>query len=246
MENKNYLLLLLLFVFLINIASAEVQTLGTFRQGSDINLVQNCVNSTYSNITRITAGTNSIFLINQQTPMTKNSDNYNFTFSNTTAIGQYLVYGQCDENGIITNWVYDLFVNYSGTLPTITEGIIYFISVILLIFIFVLCLLATIKIQWTNNTNEEGSVLNINNLKYLKIFMFFMTYITLIGIVYLVWNITLGFLSFNVASNIFQGLFWTLIVFMFPMIVVGLLISVIAFVQDKKLAKAIKRGVPFR
>ena len=91
-----YLLVLTLVVFSLSGVSA-LQTLGTFQINNDVNLIQGCDNSTYSNITRVTYP-NSSFAIDAETPMnvTSGGDNYNYTFSDTSVIGQYIVYGHCD------------------------------------------------------------------------------------------------------------------------------------------------------
>ena len=46
-------ILLLLMIFSLTVVSAQVQTLGTFKQGENVTLIQNCQTSTTSNITRI-------------------------------------------------------------------------------------------------------------------------------------------------------------------------------------------------
>lgn len=101
-----------LFIFSLSLVSAEsqIQTLGKdFPRYESINLIQNCINSTYSNISRVTYP-NSTFAINQQTSMVKVGSDYSYQFNKTDALGEYLIYGQCDENGVTTNWAYNLFV----------------------------------------------------------------------------------------------------------------------------------------
>lgn len=110
---KKLLVLLIFGILLLNIASAEVQTLGVFKQRETINLIQTCDNSTYSNVTRVTYP-NGNFVINEHTKMTKVGSNYNYSLLTTEQLGQYIVYGECDENGVITTWVYDFDITPSG------------------------------------------------------------------------------------------------------------------------------------
>jgi len=97
----------------VNAEETQLQSLGTVEQGKIITLVQNCLTSTYSNISRISYP-NRTFAINSQTLMIKNGDDYSYNFSNTITPGNYIVYGVCDESGTKTNWVYDFYVNPTG------------------------------------------------------------------------------------------------------------------------------------
>lgn len=129
MGAKKFSFLLLLLFSLTFITSAT--TLGTFKEGTSINLLQTCDVSTYANITRIVAPDSS-FLINSQLPMDKNGDNYNFTFSNTYQSGTYVVYGVCDENGSYTTWVYDFIITPSGNSGN--SNTVFFVFLVVLIY----------------------------------------------------------------------------------------------------------------
>lgn len=118
MKNKTVLhiskVLLILSLFIIlPLVSAQQTSLGTFAQGSTIGLIQTCTNSTYANVTRVMAP-NSTLLLNAQNVMTKNGFDYNYSFSSTQSLGQYLVYGNCDPDGVLTNWAYSFKVTNTG------------------------------------------------------------------------------------------------------------------------------------
>lgn len=114
---------IIIALMILPMVTAEVQTLGTYKKGSLVNLIQSCDNSTYSNITRLIYP-NSSFAINSQTTMTKSGDNYNYTFSNNNDLGEYLVYGICDENGIQTSWSYNYFITTTGKKVSLSNIII--------------------------------------------------------------------------------------------------------------------------
>lgn len=104
---------LLIFLFLlIPITSAEVQTLGNFRQNSCINLLQICGNCTYNNITTVRYPNSSVALSSVQ--MTKIGAEYNYTFCSTPSFGEYIVSGFGDIDGSPTAWSYNLFVTPNG------------------------------------------------------------------------------------------------------------------------------------
>jgi len=126
----------LLFLGILSISFVLAsQSLGTFPKDSTINLVQSCVNSTYSNITRVTypgTSTNSSFAIEGETIMTGLiSDTFNYSFSLTSEIGNYIVYGHCDEDGIKTAWVYDFEITSTGEQVSLSNSIIVIVFLIL-------------------------------------------------------------------------------------------------------------------
>lgn len=108
------LLILMLGICLISFASAEIQTLGTFKIGTDVNLIQICANCTYNNITSVLSPTSQEVIGNFE--MTRDGSVYNFTLSsgNLTVIGEYIVSGIGDLDGTDTIWTYNFFMTPSG------------------------------------------------------------------------------------------------------------------------------------
>ena len=189
-KNKSILILglmigivgLFLIINLMGLASASTQSLGTFKKGTNVSLMQNCVNSTYANITMVLYP-NSSSVLNGQIDMTLVTDNdYRYGFGLTEEIGKYVVYGSCDENGVKTNWVYDFEITSSGYTPTIPQGIIlimlliisgifaffskaiddrhFFLKIIFLISTFI-TILATLNVA-KDFLSDVGSVLSIS------------------------------------------------------------------------------------
>lgn len=111
---KKILLTLILGMFLINFASAEIQTLGTFKQGEDISLIQTCASCTFNNITSVLSPISRELIGNFE--MTRTGSIYNFTLSsgNITAMGEYLVNGIGDLGGTNTVWNYNFFITADG------------------------------------------------------------------------------------------------------------------------------------
>ncbi len=109
---KKILLVLILGIFLISLASAEIQTLGTFKRYESIGLIQTCSNCTYNNISNILYPDSSIAL--SENVMTKSGTSYNYTFSNTSELGEYIINGFGDPDGEKTAWNYNLFVTETG------------------------------------------------------------------------------------------------------------------------------------
>jgi len=152
---KKTIIFFLFAIFFLQFANAQ-ESLGTFKLGSNINLIQNCANSSYSYISSLLYPDSS-FAISSQASMTKNVDNYNYTFNKTNFNGQYLVYGQCDEYGTPTNWGYSFQITKSGYAPAsdFLEVFIYILFIIVTLslfttFIILLAKLATFEITLYN------------------------------------------------------------------------------------------------
>lgn len=120
---KKLMLVFVLMIALIGITSASDLQYLTVKQGDVAILTQNCVNSTYSNISRITYP-NGTFLLNGEYSMTKSGNDYNYSLNDTATTGEYNIYGHCDLNGIDTSWVYKLYDTPNGALVNIQTAIL--------------------------------------------------------------------------------------------------------------------------
>jgi hypothetical protein len=132
----------------------HLQSEDPFMVGQTIPLVQNCLTSSYSNISRVILP-NGTFSINSQTAMIKNGDDYSYNYSVTPISGWYNVYGVCDESGIKTNWVYDFYVNPTGREP----GSIFNNAVIFILFFLGLTLLIVGTLQGNPWFGFIGSIM---------------------------------------------------------------------------------------
>jgi hypothetical protein len=135
---KKQVMILFLLLLIVPMLYSYQESLGIVKQNEPVNLIQTCYNSTEGYITRVVYP-DKTFAINEQTAMTKNGDNYNYSFLNTSQLGQYLVYGICDD----TVWQYDFEVTTQGIsqLFTFSKSIYVLIIMVALGFIgFVLYL----------------------------------------------------------------------------------------------------------
>lgn len=175
----SFLCIILSLAFLPLISAS--QSLGTFKQNSNVILLQACTNSTYSNLTTLTAP-NSEKVISGNYSMTKSGDNYNYTFTSTFQIGTYLVYGNCDENGEYTVWQYDFTITPSGY----SESLGFFI-VILIVIMSIIALGFFIKDGWFVVFGGMALIIlgiySINNgvVGYRDMFMTWATGLVMIG-----------------------------------------------------------------
>lgn len=170
MKNKIFLLLFI-GIFLISLTSAETQTLGTFKQNLPVNLIQTCDNCTYVNLTSVTYP-NSSFALQGQFSMTKNGNVFNYSFPNTSALGDYS-YSSCgDLNGILTCGNVNFIITSTGKSITTGNSIIIFLSVFLFFILGGAMLFGYFK-------NEMG--ISVKWTLFLGAFIFFLTGLNLIS-----------------------------------------------------------------
>lgn len=126
---KNLFIFLLFGLFLISFVSADV-SIGTVKQNQVIQLTQTCSNCTYVNLTSVLYPNNT-YALNGQYAMTKTNENFNYTFTDTSALGEY-IYTTCgDLNGINTCQSVRFEVTPSGTLFTNALSLPIFLPMIL-------------------------------------------------------------------------------------------------------------------
>jgi hypothetical protein len=122
------IILTMFLLVLINLASATTcddscgSCLGVFKQGNIISLKQTCDNCTYVNVSSVTDPESKINKIEGK--MTKNGIDYNYSYTGTHKIGDYIytVYG--DKNGVLISEDICFKITPSGSSGTETLFII--------------------------------------------------------------------------------------------------------------------------
>lgn len=109
---NNLFLLLLVGIFLISLASAEVQTLGYGKQNTCIQLSQTCANCTFVNLTSIEYPDKTKEIIDDV--MTATGTEYNYTFCETNQTGVYIYNTFGDPTGTLTTQPVDFTITYNG------------------------------------------------------------------------------------------------------------------------------------
>lgn len=117
MKNRIYtvafvFILMIGFANAITLASAEVQTLGTFKQNADLNLIQNGAGFDNCTITSVLNPASAQVL--GSTLMVKTGNFYNTSFSETSVLGSYVVSGFCTASAGDTVWAYDFKITETG------------------------------------------------------------------------------------------------------------------------------------
>ena len=132
----------MIFVFLMAVPLISAQeTLGVFKQNQCVELTQTCASCSYINFTKVTYPDSTIALGNVEA--TKIGSVFNYSFCNTTQLGNYKVWGIGDVDGTDTVFAYDFDVTVNGKEPA--EGIVIVVFVILFLVVFFFGLLYFFK-----------------------------------------------------------------------------------------------------
>lgn len=131
---------IILTIFAVMILSIVLPTtsasLGTYKMGSCVD-IKTILNTTAVNISTISYPNSSVIVSNQ--PMDMNDYTFNYTFCNTSAIGNY-IYSYVDAEGNV--YVNDFMITPTGDVPSSSRSITYIILSIILFVI--MCVLITI------------------------------------------------------------------------------------------------------
>lgn len=227
----------------------EQDVTDIFRQDSVINFRFSCVDantnllcdSTYvCNIT-ILYPNSSLLIDNNGT--TRGETKYNISLPDTSTLGFYKYEPFCTngtDSGTGANLYYQ--ITPTGFVLSTSQGIIYFLILVLSLGLFGISLIGAIRIPWSNHV-DDGRVIGVNMLKYGKLSLWFSSYIFLVWMAWLVWNISFGFLNFDVASNFFEVVFKILLALTFPIFTIFFIALIINLLYDKKIRTALERGL---
>ncbi len=253
---KRYILPLLILGMMLMvlpmIPAQEETSRFMARAGVPLDVKEQCFNNgTYCAPTALCNVT--IFYPNQTTlidnqPMTNTTSVHNFTLDGiqVESLGLYQVAAICKDGAVNGADTFFFRITPTGTVLSTAQGIIYLLVLLLATGLFCLSLLGAILIPFQNIRNEDHKVVQFNDLRYIKIFLWWMAYAFLTSIAFLMWNLTLGFLSFNVASNFFEWVWKALAVSFWPIFVVFVLTILINFLMSRRLNEALRRGLPTR
>ena len=127
---------LLPILFLCSILLLTLVSAATFKLGDCIDITTTCANCTYSNITSIEYpnGTGTIL----EHSMTENEIRYSYnTCNHTNLLGEYIIFGHYDLNGIDTVWenTYDITLNGNERPEGIVKVLFFAFFLILLFWI---------------------------------------------------------------------------------------------------------------
>lgn len=260
MNNKLILIILVVgflssILFLVPSVSAQVNEqdiTDIFRQDSVVDFKFSCTDdttnlpcdSTYAcNITVLYP--NSTLLINNN-ETTRGETKYNISLPDTSVLGFYKYEPFC-TNGTSSGTGDNLYyqITPTGFVLSTSQGIVYFLILVLSLGLFGISLWGAIILPWSHVV-DDGRIIGVNMLKYGKLSLWFVSYIFLVWMAWLVFNISFGFLNFDVASNFFEVIFRILLALTFPAFTIFFVALIVNFLNDLKIKAALERGLDVR
>ena len=227
MINNKLMLFMIMILFLFSFISAEQQSLGLFKKGEVVRLIQTCSNCSYVNISSILYP-NSTQAWGENT-MIKVGTEYTLNFYNTTTNGQYIVNGHADVDGIDTIWGYTFEVTPNG--GTTSSGKAVFYSILLGVIMLFLILTIYLFISFDNLLN--------------RVAMIGIGYLLLIAITFIGWNMASDFLtSAPFIISMLRILFFVFIAGAFPLLVGGFAWYVLMMFRIKEIQSLMDKGMP--
>ena len=160
------ILIVFLVALMFGFISGAVETLGTFKQNSDIELLQSGANLTSCNITSVKYPNSSSAI--KDVEMTKRGNEYNYTLNNsyTTTLGSYIVNGFCTNGTTDIVWAYDFDVTPSG--ESGAENIVFYIIILVILYGLTLLFFFRRQIELAPFTALSGMSLGLLGLYMIR------------------------------------------------------------------------------
>lgn len=211
-----------------NVSAQSQQNLGTFKQGTTIQLRQTCANCSFVNITSIYIEETDISFINTEVAMQKNGLTfYNYSFPNTSRNGDYVYTGYGDPNGIIEVWGVRFSITPNGEEPTTAKAFFYIGLLALLVFFLVL-------IFWAHLQDQSHLA---------RFWWFSFMWIPIWAILFIGWSMSRDFLT---SGGAITSIFWwafLVIGVVYPFFILGLVLYTFYYIyQQKEVQRLITRG----
>lgn len=242
---KRLSLLLFLFAF-IPLAIAE-NTVYTINQDVLIShpiRVNGALTSTA--LANITIRNNSAIMINFKA-MTYDSATGEYKFllkgGNVSSLGTYDYCITSTDSGLNDTSCYQFDITTMGDKLSVSQGMIYIVLMFFSLIVFFITLYGALAIPWKNPRDEDGQILNVSDLKYAKMFCMVFSYVLFTWLMWIGWNLSYGYLSFNVMANFFKVAYRILLAFMYPAIVLSFIIMIMRIYNDSKISELIDRGI---
>jgi hypothetical protein len=175
------------------------------------------------------------------------TDEINYGFSvdsqNFTQLGEmsYIIY--CNKTGAGGIRTVPVLITKSGFILETSEAIIYVLFMGLLLFMFVVCFLGGLIIPWNHSRDAEGKIVSINDLRYAKIMLLSFTYIIALFLARFMMFLSENWLVLANFWVIFRWIYVILWAFMWPVIVLVVIIAIVNYLNSIKIKEQIFRNL---
>jgi hypothetical protein len=235
-EIRFFLLFLLLFIF--SLASANLESIGTFQQDKTIRISQVCSDATYINISSISYP-NSTTAVSNIEMTSAGSGEFYYDFLNTNVLGRYDVRGISDgcEGTFATYFV----VTYTGEELSMPQAVMYIVVLFFLVGLLIYLIFIYPKLP-QNEVTDDGYVMSVNQLTYLRPVVIGCMWLLLMAITFIVSNIAVAYIQAGFLGNFLFGI-WSIMMWsnllLLPLWIIWIITT--AF-RQAKLKKFFDRG----
>lgn len=242
-NNKNSMKRLNIFLILLTLLTIPLisANLGTFKQGDCVDV------KTILNTTSVTLSTlnypNGTIAVSEQDMTNVAGKTWNYTFCNTSIVGNYN-YDYYDGEGNI--YVNEFEITNTGESFNLQTSSIYIVALVFIVLLIVSLIFIINILPSSDAVDIEGNILQISWLKYLRPILWICVYGLGLGILFIISNMALAYIPNAMVGNFLFALykiaFWMMIV-MLPIYSIWILVR--AF-QDREMKKLIERGVQIK
>lgn len=170
-----------------------------------------------------------------------------------TVSGNNFVKGMIIQTSILCNTsimadqtIGETQITYSGGNKELSETIFYVFSITIMMALFILTIMAYLRLPKNNPRDDYGQLLSISHLKYLRIPMIGMAWFIFLAINFIISGIARDYFTESSITNIFFALFTIQMRMTIPFIILIFLYLLIEIFKDKELNNLMKRGLPTR
>lgn len=201
--NKLYITVLfaIIMIGVVSAMQCDGTFLGTFKNGTEINLRQTCDTCTYVTLNTLTYPNSTILNIDEN--MTKYGIDYSFPYT-ITSLGDYYYSVFGDKNGDIASENFCFEVNPTGTQASLT-------TIILLVFILGIILIFLVYMVRGIFKAEEG---------WGQIAYICLSYTLLFSVFFLLWLVSKNYLYYlPILESVFWIIWLVLSILFFPFVI---------------------------
>lgn len=240
------LFLIVGMLFLIGImgsVSAGKESLGVFKVGQNVRIVQVCDDATWVNISSISYPNGSIAASGiKMVPI--GSGEFYYNFSNTAQLGRYDVRGISD--GCEKTFTFYFEVTYTGDLVTSEQMTVYIIALIFLVLLALALVFIINKLPNKDAMDEEGTIVQVSQLKHLRPVLWAFIWIIGVGCLFIISNIGFAYLQNQMIGKFFFTLYRIFFYASMVMLPIWFIWIFYKVFKDKEMKRLIEQGVEFK
>lgn len=236
------LFLFLLGIFLIGLASAEVNSYAPVKQGDCMNLTQVCASCTNVNVS--VKYPNSTYALYEGEMFQVGGGDWFYNFCDTNTLGRHYVSGHGDLSGTDTGFSVLWFdVTYIGKQLNEASSVMYIGFLALLVLIFFLNFVGMGFLPNRNQRDEEGRILSISYLKYFRNVLWMSGYFLFIAIVYIASNLAFAFMEEQFVANMLFTIYKVAFGVAPVILILWVIWIFVSIFHDKQFQSMLNRGV---